>query len=69
MAKHKRTSKVDVTATPDAEEQRRWQAESVVRDAMKKTPEFKRAVRATMRDLKQAETTAKQIVRGKKTGG
>lgn len=43
---------------------RRYEAERVVTDAFRKTPEFSRAVSATMQHLKKAEAQTQKIVRG-----
>ena len=66
MAKCKRTS--NVPAIPSSKEQREWLALIVVEQAMRQTPEYKAAVKATIRSLKEVELAAQRIARGKKSG-
>jgi len=40
-----------------------WQAESVVRHAVENTPQFKKAVKQTMTELKKVQKTAQKTVR------
>lgn len=47
------------------EEELRWQAESVVRDALTNTPAFKKAVRSTMKELKRVQKDAVKKLKGK----
>lgn len=65
MAKGKKKGIGPPTA-PSAEEYRRWQAESMVEKAIKDTPEYRKAVNAAMRQLKQAEQTARATLRRRK---
>ena len=51
---------------PTKEQQLKWQAEDVVRQAMVNTPSFKKAVRQTMKDLKVTQKNAVKNLKGKK---
>ena len=52
-------------AKEKAEDPLKWQAESVVREAIAKTPAFKKAVRQTIKELKQVQKSANKTIRGK----
>lgn len=43
-----------------------WKAESLVHDAIAKTPKFKQAVKATIKELKSQDAKVAKIVAGKK---
>jgi len=47
-------------------EQLRWQAEDVVREAIKNTPSYEKAVRQTIRHLKETQNIARNTLRGNK---
>ena len=51
--------------SPSESEQLKWQAESVVREAIANTPAFKKAVRSTMKELKQVRKDAVKKLKGK----
>lgn len=48
-----------------SKEELKWQAESVVRHAVETTPQFKKAVKQTMTELKRVQKTAQKTVRKK----
>ncbi len=71
-AKAKKTAKrkaspPPISRGPDAREMRRYQAESLVSDAMKATPAFKRAVAKTEKALESAAITATKALVKEKT--
>jgi len=41
-----------------------WQAESLVSTAMKDTPQYKKAVKATLKEIQGQESVVKKIVAG-----
>ena len=56
-----------MTRTTDkAIDETMWQAEQIVREGMKKTPEYKKAVRQTVKTLKKAEAEARVTLRKSK---
>ncbi len=55
----------EMTKEIKREEELRWQAESVVRDALTNTPAFKKAVRSTMKELKRVQKDAVKKLKGK----
>lgn len=56
----------DSPMMPSAEERRRWQAESAVSDAFKRTGTYKKAVNATMKDIEKQQKKVQKRVEGKK---
>lgn len=48
------------------EQELRWQAESVVRQAVENTPLFKKAVSQTIKQLKRTQKDAVNILKNKK---
>jgi len=64
MAKWKRKDDA-LPAAPDAEDRRRWQAESMVENAIKDTPQYRKAIKATTAQLKQVEQHARAALRRK----
>jgi len=51
------------TNKPDKEQQLRWQAEEIVRQAITNTPQFKTAVHETMKSLKSLQKKTLRTVR------
>ena len=49
-----------------AREERQWQAERMVREAMCNTPEYNKAVKLAERELARADRAVKGAVKGKK---
>ena len=48
---------------PNKNQQLRWQAEDIVRQAVSNTPSFKKAVNATMKEIKSVQKQATKIVK------
>jgi len=46
-------------------EELKWQAENIVQEGMKKSPEYKKAVRETMKEIKKLQGKAKVIPKKK----
>ena len=44
---------------PTVEDERRWQAESIVRKKLEQAPEYKKAVKQTMKEIKKMEANIK----------
>ena len=51
---------------PTADERLQWQAEDIVREAIKKSPTFKKAVRQVKGELKQTHKRIAKKMGGKK---
>ena len=51
---------------PSKEQQLRWQAEDIVRQSIQNTPSYKKAVNATVKQLKTVQKQATKIIKGKK---
>jgi len=48
-----------------AVDETKWQAESIVRAGMEKLPEYKKAVRETMKEIKKLQGNVKITPKGK----
>ena len=50
---------------PSNDEMLKWDAESIVRKAIEKTPAYNQAIRETMKQLRQTQQQARKIISGK----
>lgn len=50
---------------PSKAEQLRWQAEDIVRQSIKNTPAYNKAVRETVKQLKTVQKQAAKIIKNK----
>lgn len=51
---------------PTAEDRLRWDAESLVNEAVKKTPAYRKAVNQAKTELRQAQRNVAKTIKGKK---